>query len=259
MEKAEEMTILESLVGEIIAHVKGNWRSQARVDQRRRRLRQLVAMVCAVADAAEGRGRAAVHGSSHSAWLRELRAGERRGQAVLDAAASKNNASVVVAGGSSSSRRFLAGLKALLPCSSELDQLKEAVEELEHIARPGGDLRLLLEMLRLDAPPVAAASSSVPGVKRRKRILRSRVLDDGLVPDIQIQEDSVARQDLHLAWMDTHQQFPDLSGTFAAPSTEPAVAPPSSSSRCRRARALALALAMAKDLYGRLWHGNGWD
>ena len=76
--------IMESqLLWEFIAFLKARWSARSRVDQRRRRLRQLVAMVRAVADAAECR--AAVRDGSLSAWLHVLRAEALRGQEVLDA------------------------------------------------------------------------------------------------------------------------------------------------------------------------------
>ncbi|RLN25342.1 uncharacterized protein C2845_PM07G00760 [Panicum miliaceum] len=81
---ASGVKMMESqLLWEFIAFLKARWSARSRVDQRRRRLRQLVAMVRAVADAAECR--AAVRDGSLSAWLHVLRAEALRGQKVLEA------------------------------------------------------------------------------------------------------------------------------------------------------------------------------
>ena len=135
--------IMESqLLWEFIAFLKARWSARSRVDQRRRRLRQLVAMVRAVADATECR--AAVRDGSLSAWLHVLRAEALRGQQVLEAPGCD---AAAVAG---SARHFLAGLRALLACSAEVDRLTDAVEELERLAGPGGDLDMFVKVLHID-------------------------------------------------------------------------------------------------------------
>lgn len=131
------MKILESpLMGAFIAYMMANWSRRSLVDQSRRRLRHLVAMVRAVADDAELRRAevAAVRDDSFSRWLRLLRAEAMRGQEVLDDAA--GNAAAVVG----SARRFLSGLRDLFGRSDEMDRLAEAVEELELLTAPGGTL-----------------------------------------------------------------------------------------------------------------------
>uniref|UniRef100_A0ACD5VM37 Uncharacterized protein n=1 Tax=Avena sativa TaxID=4498 RepID=A0ACD5VM37_AVESA len=170
--------ILESpLMGEFIGYLKANWGGNSRVSQRRRRLRQLVAMVRGVADAAEGR---AVRGSSLNRWLQLLRKEALQGQAVLDA---HSDRSAVVG----SAKKFLAGVKALFVCSAEVDRLTDAVEALERLAGPGADLDIFLKVLHLDAaaamdvdghaPAFAAAHyveegsysvASAPGEKRKR-------------------------------------------------------------------------------------------
>lgn len=141
------MKILESpLMGEFIGYLKANWGGSSRVSQRRRRLRQLVAMVQGVAAAAEGRP--AVRESSVNRWLQLLRREALRGQAVLDAT---TDPSAVVG----SAKKFLAGVKALFVCSAEVDRLTDAVEALEQLAGPGGDLHIFLKVLQLDAAAAA--------------------------------------------------------------------------------------------------------
>ncbi|KAM3197177.1 hypothetical protein ACQJBY_072694 [Aegilops geniculata] len=136
------MKILESLLmGEFIGYLKSNWGGNSRVSQRRRRLRQLVAMVRGVADAAEAR--AAVRGSSLHRWLQLLRKEALRGQEVLDAT---TDPSAVVG----SAKKFLAGLRSLFVCSAEVDRLTDAVDALERLAGPGADLDIFLKVLRLD-------------------------------------------------------------------------------------------------------------
>uniref|UniRef100_A0A8I6WZ57 Uncharacterized protein n=2 Tax=Hordeum vulgare subsp. vulgare TaxID=112509 RepID=A0A8I6WZ57_HORVV len=149
------MKILESpLMGEFISYLKANWGGNSRVSQRRRRLRQLVAMVRGVADAAEAR--AAVRGSSLHRWLQLLRKEALRGQEVLDAT---TNPSAVVG----SAKKFLAGLKSLFVCSAEVDRLTDAVEALERLAGPGADLDIFLKVLQLDvAMDVDAAPAPAP-------------------------------------------------------------------------------------------------
>jgi hypothetical protein len=141
--------LLESpLMGEFIGFLKCNWGGSSRVSQRRRRLRQLVAMVQGVADAAEGRP--AVRRSSVNLWLQLLRKEALRGQAVLDAT---SDPSAVVG----AARKFLAGVKALFVCSAEVDRLTDAVDALEHLAGPGGDLDIFIQLLQLDAAGAGAA------------------------------------------------------------------------------------------------------
>uniref|UniRef100_A0ACD5TRR3 Uncharacterized protein n=1 Tax=Avena sativa TaxID=4498 RepID=A0ACD5TRR3_AVESA len=151
------MKILESpLMGEFVGYLKANggisivpkanWGGNSRVSQRRRRLRQLVAMVRGVADAAEGR---AVRGSSLNRWLQLLRKEALQGQAVLDAT---SDPSAVVG----SAKKFLAGVKALFVCSAEVDRLTDAVDALERLAGPGADLDIFLKVLHLDDAAAAA-------------------------------------------------------------------------------------------------------
>jgi hypothetical protein len=140
--------LLESpLMGEFIGFLKSSWGGNSRVSQRRRRLRQLVAMVQGVADAAEGRP--AVRRSSVNRWLQLLRKEALRGQAVLNAT---SDPSAVVG----SARKFLAGVKALFVCSAEVDRLTDAVDALEQLAGPGGDLDIFIQLLQLDTAATAA-------------------------------------------------------------------------------------------------------
>uniref|UniRef100_A0A0D9UX52 Rx N-terminal domain-containing protein n=1 Tax=Leersia perrieri TaxID=77586 RepID=A0A0D9UX52_9ORYZ len=146
------MAILDSpLMGEFIQFLKSNWGTNSRVSQRRRRLRQLVAMVRGVADAAEDR--AALRGGSLNAWLQQLRMVALRGQAVLDATTD----ATAVAG---AARMLLAGVRMMFVCSAEVDRLAQAVDELERLAGPGGDLDLFVKVLQLDA---AAAAMDIDG------------------------------------------------------------------------------------------------
>jgi hypothetical protein len=133
-------------MGEFIGFLKSNWGSSSQVSQRLRRLRQLVVMVQGVADAAEGRP--AVRRSSVNCWLQLLRKEALRGQAVLDAT---SDPSAVVG----AARKFLAGVKALFVCSAEVDRLTDAVDALEQLTGPGGDLDFFLKLLQLDAADAA--------------------------------------------------------------------------------------------------------
>ncbi|CAM0879693.1 unnamed protein product [Alopecurus aequalis] len=177
------MTILESpLMGEFIEYLKSTWGGNSRVNQRRRRLRQLVAMVQGVADAAGRRAALTVRGSPYLyLWLELLREEALRGQAVLDAT---SDPSAVVG----SAKKFLAGVKALFVCSAEVDRLTDAVEALERLAGPGADLDLFLKAMGVaaaanmdvdddDAPAVAPAHcveegsysvATAPGAKRKR-------------------------------------------------------------------------------------------
>ncbi|KAK3160433.1 hypothetical protein QOZ80_1BG0059390 [Eleusine coracana subsp. coracana] len=149
------MKILESpLLGEFIAYL--NWSGRSRVDLRRRRLRQLVTKLRAVTDAAEGQG-LAVRDASFATWLHMLRAEALRGERVLDAASCD---AAAVAG---STRRFLSGIRELVVSSADVDRLADAVEELERLAGPGGDLDLFVKVLRLHDARSATASMDVDG------------------------------------------------------------------------------------------------
>ncbi|CAL4951799.1 unnamed protein product [Urochloa decumbens] len=158
MQILEATKILDlPLLGVFVDYLKARWSDRSRVDQRRRRLRQLVSMLRAVTDAGAGSA-AAVRDGSLSAWLNLLRAEALRGQEVLDAAGCDASA---VAG---SARRFVAGLRSLLVCSAEVDRLNEAVDELERLAGPGGDLATFVKVLRLeDARPRAPAMMDIDG------------------------------------------------------------------------------------------------
>ena len=80
-----------------------------------------------------------------AALLRDVLCAEAlRGQQVLEAPGCD---AAAVAG---SARHFLAGLRALLACSAEVDRLTEAVEELERLAGPGGDLDMFVKVLHID-------------------------------------------------------------------------------------------------------------
>jgi len=255
--------IMESqLLWEFIAFLKARWSARSRVDQRRRRLRQLVAMVRAVADAAEGA--AAVRAGSLSAWLHVLRAEALRGQQVLEAPGCD---AAAVAG---SARHFLAGLRALLACSAEVDRLTEAVEELERLAGPGGDLDMFVKVLRLDtsrademevdgargrqeeegsssrAISVAACATGLPALgAKRKRAACSSGADGGLASRGQVDTAVQLSKRRVLAWMRPHQWLPaGFGGLFAAP-REPPV------SRSHRARAVAKAMTRVRRRIGK--------
>ncbi|TVU21682.1 hypothetical protein EJB05_31334, partial [Eragrostis curvula] len=147
--------VLESpLLGEFIAYLKANWTGQSHVDQRRRRLHQLIVKVRAVTDAA---ARHAVRDGSLAAWLHMLREEALRGEQVLDAA--RCDAAAVA----SSTRRFLSGLRGLVACDAEVDRLTGAVEELERLAGPGGDLDHFLKVLRLNGAGARATAMEVDG------------------------------------------------------------------------------------------------
>jgi len=257
--------IMESqLLWEFIAFLKARWSARSRVDQRRRRLRQLVAMVRAVADAAECR--AAVRDGSLSAWLHVLRAEALRGQQVLEAPGCD---AAAVAG---SARHFLAGLRALLACSAEVDRLTDAVEELERLAGPGGDLDMFVKVLRLDTARAdgmevdgdmshgardrleeewsssragsVAAGLPTAGAKR-KRAAGSSGADGGSAPRCQVDTAAHLPKRRALAWMRPHQWLPaGFGGLFAAP-REPPV------SRSHRARAVAKAMSRVRRRIGK--------
>lgn len=183
------MEILGSpLMGAFMAYVTGNWSRRSRVDQSRRRLRHLVAMVRAVADDAEGSatGGGAVRDGSLYTWLHLLRAEALRGQQVLDAAGGGGEGSghdaAAVAG---PARRFLTGLRTLLAGSDEVDRLIDAVEELERLAAPGADLDRFINVfgrqqrrctgavgMDVDASPVAAGrySGQASGCRSAKSV-----------------------------------------------------------------------------------------
>ncbi|KAG2586813.1 uncharacterized protein LOC120672073 [Panicum virgatum] len=253
--------IMESqLLWEFIAFLKARWSARSRVDQRRRRLRQLVAMVRAVADAAEGA--AAVRDGSLSAWLHVLRAEALRGQQVLEAPGCD---AAAVAG---STRHFLAGLRALLACSAELDRLTDAVEELERLAGPGGDLDMFVKVLRLDtarademevdgdarggapdrqeegssssrAGSVAACAAGLPATgAKRKRAACSSGADGGSASRGQVDTAVQLPKRRVLAWMRPHQWLPAAFGGLVAAPREPPVP--------RSHRALAVAKAMSR-------------
>lgn len=120
------------LTGFFIGSIKDRWSG---LDQRRRRLRQLVAMVRGVVDAARAAARR--RGGALSAWLDELSAEALRGQQALDAAAA--SAAAVNGGG------LVAGLWALYHYAAEVHRLAEAIDALERLAGPGGDLAMFAE------------------------------------------------------------------------------------------------------------------
>ncbi|OEL14130.1 hypothetical protein BAE44_0024854 [Dichanthelium oligosanthes] len=257
--------VMESqLLWEFIAFLKARWTARSRVDQRRRRLRQLVAMVRAVADAAESRrgGAGAVRDGSLSAWLHVLRAEALRGQKVHEAPGCD---AAAVAG---SARHFLAGLRALLVRSDEVDRLTDAVEELERLAGPGGDLDMFVKVLRLDRPARAtemevdgdafngardrqeegsssgAGSVPAPGAKR-KRAASSSGADGGSASRGQVVDNTVQLPKRRvLAWMQPHQWLP--VGLFGATRE-----PPPPVSRSQRARAVAKAMSRVRRRIGK--------
>jgi hypothetical protein len=138
------------LMGTVVGWLRDGWSQRSRVDQRRRRLRQLVVMVCAVTDAAGARHG---DGGSLSAWLQELQAAAMRGQRLLGAAA----AAAAAAG---PGRRLVAFLRG-----AGADRLAEAVDDLERLAAPGGDLSTFLEAQRM----CDAATTVVPAESRRRQ------------------------------------------------------------------------------------------
>lgn len=262
------MEILEStLLGEFIGFIKGNWSAHSRVDQRRRRLRQLVSKVRMVVDAAEGNAGAAVRDESFSAWLQVLRSEALRGQEVLDAA---GRAAAVA----SSARRFLAGFRALFVCSDEVDRLTEAVEELERLAGPGGDLDMFVRVLSLDAARAAATEEDMdvdgrpapgarhrregsgcgcgcagsvaallpsPGAKRKRACgggSTSRGEDDAVQPP----------KRRPLVWMRSHRWPPSGFGRVSSAPREP---PPAAFPRSRRAETVALAMSRIRRRIGK--------
>jgi hypothetical protein len=219
------MNILESpFIAELVTYIKANWSSQARVDQHRRRLRQLVTIVRAVADAAEGRGGAAVRDGFLSTWLNVLRA--VRGQAVLEAS---NDTSAVAAGS------FLARLKALFVCNAEVDRLTGAVEELERFVGPGGDLDLFLKALLLDPSPRPVTNTNVAAVPvssgvKRKHDASSAALNEGSA----MSSRGHRRKHRVVAWMSRDPQ------STAGPSARPPVYRP------HRARKIAEAMGKVR-------------
>ncbi|CAL4958430.1 unnamed protein product [Urochloa decumbens] len=274
MQILEATKILDlPLLGVFVDYLKARWSDRSRVDQRRRRLRQLVSMVRAVVDAAEGRAgaagsAAAVRDGSLSAWLNLLRAEALRGQEVLDAAGCDASA---VAG---SARHFVAGLRSLLVCSAEVDRLNEAVDELERLAGPGGDLATFVKVLRLeDARPRAPAMMDIdgrPGARRRRQEASSgaaeSVASGGGLPvrggakrkrcscgsaaaDASAADVAERHKRRVLPWMRPHQWLPSgLDGLFLARSPPP---PPGPASRPDRAREVALAMARVRRRIGK--------
>ncbi|KAL6848127.1 hypothetical protein ACP4OV_022255 [Aristida adscensionis] len=263
------MQILDSpLMAEFIGFLKTKWSCRSRVGQSRRRLRQLVAMVRAVTDAVEGCP--AVRDGSLAAWFRILRAEALRGQAVLDAHGCD---AAAVAG---SARRFLAGLRTIILCSPEVDRLTDAVEELERLAGPGGDLQLFVDVLRLedaraaemevDGYPAAAAAAAawdqweasssvvtaaagaelpVPGVKRKRAF--SSGVEYGGSTSCHVPADAADRRKRRvLSWARANQWIPSCGGFFAAPPP-----PPPPGSPLNRARTVALAMARVRRRVGK--------
>ncbi|CAO2185808.1 unnamed protein product [Urochloa humidicola] len=266
MDILEAMKILDlPLLGVFVAYLKARWTDRSRVDQRRRRLRQLVSMVRAVTDT--GAGAFAVRNGSLSAWLNLLRAEALRGQEVLDAAGCDASA---VAG---SARRFVSGLRSLLVCSDELDRLTEAVEVLESLAG-GGDLATFIKILKLeDARPRRAAMMDidgcpggpaagarrqeasgataesvasggglpVPGAKRKRCPCASAADATG--------SDAAERHKRRvLPWMRPHQWLPSGLGGLFLPRAPPPLPP---ASRPDRAREVALAMARVRRRIGK--------
>ncbi|CAO2204523.1 unnamed protein product [Urochloa humidicola] len=265
MQILEAMKILDlPLLGDFLAYLKARWSDRSRVDQRRRRLRQLVSMVRAVADAGAGSA-AAVRDGSLSAWLNLLRAEALRGQEVLDAAGCDASA---VAG---SARRFVSGLSALLSCSAEVDRLTEAVDELERLAGPGGDLATFVKVLRLEDARPRAAMMDIDGrpaaaARRRQEVsgaaAAESVASGGGLPVVpgakrkrcpcgsaaggaDVAERHKRRA---LPWMRVHQWLPSgLGGLFLGRPPPP----PLPASRPDRAREVALAMARVRRRIGR--------
>ncbi|TVU21670.1 hypothetical protein EJB05_31322, partial [Eragrostis curvula] len=235
------MKILESpLLGEFIAYLKANWTDGSRVDQRRRRLRQLILKVRAVTEVAEGH---AVRAGSLAAWLTMLRDEALRGQKV--------------------------------------DRLTEAVEELEHLAGPGGDLDQFMRLLRLDndvrargpaamevdgGRPVGDAQpqqqrqqeeigsggggSVVPAGAKRKRACGSGVVKEGgggSTSDGQVLHSVGARRKRRvLGWAWPRNWLPTFGGFFSA--RRP---PPPAASRSHRARTVAVAMGRVRRRIGK--------
>jgi hypothetical protein len=266
------MKILESpLLGEFVAYLKSSWSGRSRVDLRRRRLRQLVTKLRAVTDAAEGRGAAA---SSFAVWLHMLRTEALRGQQVLDA--SRCDAAALTG----STRRLLCGLKELVISSPEVDRLAEAVEELECLAGPGGDLDMFVKVLRLNDPRPAAAMMEVdgcrpeeasgsycvfsagtplplPGCKRTRAycsfgasslpapgLKRKHACCSSPAEGGSTSLDAFDRKRRVLAWARPHHWFPTFRGLFGAPRELP---PPQAQS----ARTVALALTRMRRRIGK--------
>ncbi|CAO2208886.1 unnamed protein product [Urochloa humidicola] len=260
MQILEAMKILDlPLLGDFLAYLKARWSDRSRVDQRRRRLRQLVSMVRSVADAGSA---AAVRDGSLSAWLNLLRAEALRGQEVLDAAGCDASA---VAG---SARRFVSGLSALLSCSAEVDRLTEAVDELERLAGPGGDLATFVKVLRLEDARPRAAMMDIDGrpaaaARRRQEVCGAAAAESvasggGLpvVPGAKRKRcpcgaaagGADVGERRALPWMRAHQWLPSgLGGLFLG--RPPPPTPPAS--RPDRAREVALAMARVRRRIGR--------
>ncbi|CAL4978053.1 unnamed protein product [Urochloa decumbens] len=267
MQILEATKILDlPLLGVFVDYLKARWSDRSRVDQRRRRLRQLVSMLRAVTDAGAGSA-AAVRDGSLSAWLNLLRAEALRGQEVLDAAGCDASA---VAG---SARRFVAGLRSLLVCSAEVDRLNEAVDELERLAGPGGDLATFVKVLRLeDARPRAPAMMDIdgrPATGSRRRQEASGAAESvasggglpvhggakrkrctcGSAADASGADVAERHKRRALPWMRPHQWIPSgLGGLFLPRSPPP---PPVPASRPDRAREVALAMARVRRRIGK--------
>ena len=224
-------------------------------------------------DAAEGGAGAAVRDESFSASLQVPRSEALRGQEVLDAAAV-----------ASSARRFLAGFKALFVCSAEVDRLAEAVEQLELLAGPGGDLDMFVRVLSLDSARAAATEEDMdvdgrpapgarhrqegsgcscgcagtvaallpsPGAKRKRACGRDggggSGVDAGSTSRGEV--DAVQPQKRrHLAWMRSRQGLPSGFGRVSSAPREP---PPPALPRSRRARSVALAMSRIRRRIGK--------
>jgi hypothetical protein len=249
------MEVLESVLAEFIGYIRSK---HSLLDQRRRRLRQLVR---AVVDAAEGGAGAAVRDESFSAWLQVPRSEALRGQEVLDA--------VAVA---SSARRFLA---ALFVCSAEVDRLTKAVED-----------DIFVRVLSLDAARAAGTEDDMdvdgdaaraaatedymdvdgrpaPGARHRQeqsgRSCASAGSVAALLPSPGAKRkracggggevDTVPPQKRRLlAWTRSHQR---LRSGFGRVSSTPRKPPPAALPRSRPARTVALAYARFRRRIGR--------
>ena len=204
-----------------------------------------------------------------AALLRDVLCAEAlRGQQVLEAPGCD---AAAVAG---SARHFLAGLRALLACSAEVDRLTDAVEELERLAGPGGDLDMFVKVLCLDTSrademevdgargrqeeegsssrviSVAACATGLPtpGAKR-KRAAGSSGADGGSASRCQVDTAAHLPKRRALAWMRPHQWLPaGFGGLFAAPRERPAPLPVS---RSHRARAVAKAMSRVRRRIGK--------